>query len=99
MKRIGKIRVIPPPRQAKMQARNAARNRTDERTARIRRYRMASYWLRRPCWICDRIGFCAHRELAIAEAEAGRGGPIEPGAERMGATIGNATREAMRRHA
>lgn len=29
-----------------------------------------SYLLRRPCWICECIGACGHRERRIVEAEA-----------------------------
>jgi len=29
------------------------------------------YWAHRPCFICERVGWCRHREPGIAAAEAG----------------------------
>lgn len=32
----------------------------------------ALYWSARNCWICGKLGHCAHREAEIASAEAER---------------------------
>ena len=48
------------------------RRREAEKKLRWKRDAVLRYWQRRPCWICGRTGYCLHRELLIAEAEAER---------------------------